>query len=121
MQCADEERSLYIYMTAKTKDQVGRAMEYLGYNRESFKFLNRDTEGAHAFLGKEINVRCEHEEYEGSVQERWSLCTSAEIKPLHEMRVMELDSMFGKSGSNGPKIPKNTKAKPVEKSSDIPF
>lgn len=127
MQCPGDERSLYLYITQNTKDMFRKAMDYLGYNKESFKYLNRDVEGAHDFLNKEINVRCEHEEYEGSVNERWNLCTSADIKPLDEMRIMELDSMFGKSGgsvkpkTNGSKKPAPARATAPKDDSEIPF
>jgi hypothetical protein len=123
MQCPTDERTLYLYITPKTKDMFERALGYLGYDRDSFRFLNRNIDGAHDFLGKEINVRCEHEDYEGSINERWSLSIPSEIKPLDDMRIMELDSMFGKSGGSKTPSRKSNGSKKSEPATadEVPF
>src|SRR5262245_27868516 len=124
LSCPSDERTLYLYITQNTKDMFRKALDYLGYDKQSFKYLNRDADGAVDFMGREINVCCDHEEHEGSINERWNLCMPAEIKQLDDMRIMELDSMFGMSGgSSTPAKPKTNGSKKQTRVSveDVPF
>jgi hypothetical protein len=123
MGCPDYERTIYRVITQNTAQYVIEDLERLGYDKSSFKFLDPAVEGAHSFEGLEIQVRCDHEEYEGTLQERWNLDRDGgplEVPPLDSKRVRQLDAMFGKSlKGNGSK--KSTPAEsPGETTETVP-
>lgn len=99
LSCPNYERSVYRAITKNTVNFLIEDLQYLGYNKASFKYLDPDEEGAHDFSNLEIRVRCDHEEYNGNVQERWNLARDggAELVPLEGSKVRELDSLFGRT------------------------
>lgn len=129
IQCPDDERSLYRYITQKTIDFFREDLEYLGYDKESFKYLNPDVSGAHDFSGKQINVRCDYEEFEGKTREKWKLVRGGvqELVPLEDKKVRELDALYGKSlkslasKSNGGSTKPETAATAPTDDDSIPF
>ena len=110
--CPNYERTIYRYLTQATHEFVVDDLEFLGYDKGSFKFLDPHVEGAHSFAGQEFNARCDHEDYQGQPKERWSFARRrgpAEIAPLESEMVRKLDAMFGKS------LSRLKKAKPAAK------
>lgn len=98
--CTQYERTIYRYITTGTKDFVIEDLEYLGYDKPSFRYLDPNVDGSHDFSNREIKVRCDHEEYQGEVKERWALDrghTLKEVEPLDSKAVRELDALFGSS------------------------
>jgi hypothetical protein len=48
-------------------------LKAIGYDKESFRFLDPEVEGAVNLFGREIEVTCTHEVYQGVERERWSI------------------------------------------------
>lgn len=92
------ERSIFRVITDNTVEYLLQDLERLGFYGQSFSQLDPETEGFHDFRGKEIEVFCKHEEYEGNSVERWSLSRggSLEIKPLPAKSRRDLDNKYGK-------------------------
>lgn len=107
--CPNYERTIFRAITKNTADWVADDLEWLGYDKPSFRFLDPDVEGAHNFMDQEIRVRCDHEEYEGVTREKWSFARQGSIEhtPLESSDVRQLDSLFGK------KLKERSKASPA--------
>lgn len=91
-----QERWVYIYLTEKAMDMALKALKALGYRKNSLRFLDPTIEGFHNFAGTEVELYCKHEEYEGEQQERWSVNTPFESKPVDASSIRKLDALFGK-------------------------
>jgi hypothetical protein len=90
----------------------------LGVEIASLAQLDLETPGAIKLVDREIDVVCEHEPYQGRVQERWSLPRPRQ-KKLDLNSIRELDDRFGHllRGSG-----QATQAPPVvPNDSDVPF
>lgn len=91
------QRSCFRVITEKTIDYVIEDLKYLGYDKPSFGPLDPSSPQHHSFKGQEIDVVCTHEDYEGNMQERWSLSRGGglNLKPVDNATMRKLDSLFG--------------------------
>src|SRR5688572_29622211 len=71
--CPQYERSIFRTITEKTVDYLIEDLKTLEYDKPSFKFLDPETEGYQDFTGKELEVFCRHETYNGKQQEKWGI------------------------------------------------
>jgi hypothetical protein len=51
---------------------VLQTLRYLGWSGESFADFE-DLDAGHSFVGLELDVRCDHDEYQGKTRERWNI------------------------------------------------
>jgi hypothetical protein len=105
------ERDIKLWLTENTKERVCEDLRRIGYVRDDFNEI--DEGPAHdAVVGTEIQVRCEHEEYEGKTWDRFYLSGgggNVERARLTPDKVKKLNALFGKtlkatakpSGGNG--------------------
>jgi hypothetical protein len=130
--CEQYERTLNMYLTEGTIEFVTRDLEKLGFQGDSFKYLDPSTPGFHDFTGVEGAFYCSHEEYEGKAREKWSLAkeggTKLEVEPLESKQVRALDNLFGKHLKGLKKAAPKSEVKQPEPvgagappSDDIPF
>ena len=90
------ERSVYIYLTEKAMEMALKALKVLGFNRNSLKYLDPEIEGHQDLTGLEVPLYCKIEQYEGEDQERWSISTPFESKPVEPSSLKRLDALFSK-------------------------
>lgn len=93
------ERTLYMYITEGTAERLCEDLQRIGFDKDSFKFLNPANENFHNFCGVEFEAYCKHEEYEGKTNEKWSIAfdrNAATAEPLEDKEVRKLDNLFGK-------------------------
>jgi hypothetical protein len=138
LECPQGERSIYMYITAKTADFVAKNLQDLGYDRTSWADLNPDNPGHFDFTGVQFAASCTHEEYEGELKERWGLARTGmfDNTPLEAKEVRQLDALFGKALKGGsapkqqalsekdaeqPEIAINEEGEPISVNDDIPF
>lgn len=98
--CQGYERSVFRVVTPKTIDWILDDLDALGFEGSSFAELEPGTPGFQDLTGKEVELSCDHETYEGTVREKWSIFSgegSLNIKPLEARDVRKLDAMFGKA------------------------
>jgi hypothetical protein len=96
---AEYERTLYLYLTEKTKDFTLEKLKVLGFNKSSLKFLSPDVSGYVNFVGNVVPLYCKHEEYNGKMREKWSISTPREEKPIEPIKsqdLSKLDALFGR-------------------------
>lgn len=94
------ERSVFLYLTEKAMEIALDALKTLGFNKASLKFLDPNNVGFCDFTGKEVELYCKHEEYEGDERERWSINSPREAKvskPVDSADLRKLDALFGKA------------------------
>lgn len=91
-----EERWVYLHLTEKAMDMALKSLKALGYKRSSLKYLDPNTDGFQDLAGTEVELYCKHEEYEGDMNERWSVSTPRDTKPVDASSIRKLDALFGK-------------------------
>lgn len=94
------ERTFYRVITDKTVEYVVEDLKALGYQHQSFRFLDPKTPGFQDFSGKVLEMYCKHEpDDKGNVREKWMIARSSSgisDKPLEPKKLRELDNLFGK-------------------------
>ena len=92
------ERTIFRPITDKTLDWVLDDLAALGWQGNKWSELDPQTQNYHSFVGQEIKVKCLHEEYEGTMQERWQLFSEArEVVPVAPDKLRRLDDAFGRA------------------------
>ncbi|ANS03325.1 hypothetical protein [uncultured Mediterranean phage uvDeep-CGR2-KM19-C37] len=95
--CPSGERRMYRAITDKTIKYFMDDLRSLGFIGDSFRQLDPKFSGHFSFLGKELEVECEHEMYEGKQKERWQLrFGAAPLDSLADDKVRNLDALFAK-------------------------
>jgi hypothetical protein len=79
----------------------------IGYDRDGLKYLDPEAQGAVDLFGREIDVVCDHEEYNGEERERWSIYHEPRRKRVDANTLADLDAKFGDQLKRhlGPKQP----------------
>ncbi len=118
--CPQYERTIRQYLANDTGVNILRGqLKALGVQVTSFSQLDPDTQGHVSLVGREIEVVCDIEAYQGRPQERWGLQRSR--NKLAPDAVRALDDKFGHllRDGNGQAAP----APPVTaaNNSDTPF
>lgn len=129
--CPKNERRMFLTITEKTGEYVIKDLKVLGYQKQSFAFLNPDRDGYHDFTGREFEARCEPNEYEGKTTERWRVVGEQyKPEPPDPKEIKKLDNLFGKQLKEAFPVEKPQRASgpPATeaelagaKSDDIPF
>ena len=102
----DYEREVKLWLTDATAERTCEDLRRIGFVGNAFDDIDS---GPHhdALVGKEIQVRCEHEEYEGKTFEKFYLSTSGGMiarAPLDNNGVRKLNALFGKVLKSKPAV-----------------
>ena len=94
------ERSFYRTINEKTAEFAIQDLRALGYDRPSFSDLDPDS--GFSFEGTEVEMFCNHEEYNGEPRERWGVVRQIgggeiEGKRVEKKALRALDNLFGKA------------------------
>jgi hypothetical protein len=99
-QTTQYERTMYRAITEKTIEYVKEDLQAIGFNRESFKYLDPNQNDFQDFTGAELTMYCSHEnDQNGDMRERWGIDRGArglKVDPLEPKGMRELDALFGK-------------------------
>jgi hypothetical protein len=133
-QVEERQRTAFLTITEKTIDRIAQQLQALGYDRESFRFLDPRQPGYFDLTNTEADFVCNHEEYQGKNREKWQVRTPyesgpLEVKPIESKKLREIDNLFGKhlkaaakQGSGAPKPTAQQSAAPaVITDDDVPF
>lgn len=105
----NHDRTLFRSITPKTVEWACQDLKRLGFTGESFADLDLNSSASCDLRGNEAAFSCVHEEYDGTLREKWQVASDGmTVKPLESAEVRKLDAMFGKylKKSNGtPKQP----------------
>jgi hypothetical protein len=120
--CPAETRTYTKAITEKTIDWVIADLKAIGYDRDGFRYLDPEVPGAVNLFGREIDLDCDHEVYDGKARERWSIHRERTREKVGRDELARLDAEFGeklKRAFGGAK-PAVTTA-PVPDADDTPF
>lgn len=126
LRCPVFERTAFMTITEGTaefvSDHVRKLSEAKGIDipLTSWAQLNPDSpKFTHDFTGAELGFYCKHAEYQGKVNEKWSVAKGTgggsrpEVDAIDDKAMRNLDALFGKHLSGGASSAK-TKAKPSD-------
>lgn len=104
----NSQRTVYLYLSEAALEMSVDVLAFLGYDKDSLKFLNPEVNGFFNFAGKEADLWCKVEEYQGGTKEKWSVSMPRQpVTPIEEKELRRLDSLFGKAikARRGPGVP----------------
>jgi hypothetical protein len=93
--CESTTRTYEKAITDRTIGWVIADLRSIGYDRPALNQFDPEAEGAADLFGREIDLDCKHEIYEGSVRERWSIFRELKRKKLATEALNQLDALFG--------------------------
>jgi hypothetical protein len=123
---APGERTVFRTITEKTADWVVEDLQRLGYERDKFDMLDPNHSQAHNFKDLEIEIKCDHETYQGKTREKWNFAWGGglEFTPLETKEIGKLNALFGKklrpSGYKMPDGKASTKGSTKTATKDAP-
>jgi hypothetical protein len=92
--CPGEKRTYIKAITPKTIDWVLADLKAIGYDRVAFRYLDPEVPDAVNLFGREVDVDCDHEVYEGKTRERWSIHREPSRKKLGRDELAALDAQY---------------------------
>ena len=98
IRCNPGQRSVFMVFTEKTMDFALENLKAIGFNKSSFSFLDPNRQGYHDFIGQQIEFWCAHKEYEGNLNEKWSISNGGgglNLKPVEPAAIRKLDALYG--------------------------
>ncbi len=115
-QVESSERTVYLYLSEKALPMATEVIAFLGYDKDSLKFLDPAQQGFFNFAGQRCDLWCKVEDYQGDSKEKWSVSMPRKpVTPIDDKELRRLDSMFGKAirAQRGPGVPAATPAAPA--------
>ena len=84
------------YFTEKAAPISIRKLKSLGFalTQPRFELLDQNTPGFVDMIGQQVQMECQHEQYEGKTQVRWDTVYGGP-KPPDENDLMNLNALFG--------------------------
>ena len=95
MPCQAATRTYYKAITPKTIGWLLADLKAIGYDRPGLEYLDPEAPGAADLFGREIDVVCEHETYEGQTRERWSIHRERTREKIGREGLARLDAQYG--------------------------
>jgi hypothetical protein len=92
--CPAETRTYSKAITPKTIDWVLADLQAIGYDRDGFRYLDPEVPGAATLFGREIDLDCTHEVYDGKSYERWSIHRERTREKLGRDELSKLDARY---------------------------
>jgi hypothetical protein len=88
-------------------------LKFLGYDKPSFRYLDPEVEGAVDWFGKEVDVTCEIESWNGNSREQWSILRGqprqkADAESLARLDARCADKLKKAFGASQPAAPLTT-------------
>jgi hypothetical protein len=93
--CPTETRTYTKAITPKTIDWLIADLKAIGYDKGGFGYLDPEVPGAVDLFGREIDLACDHEPFEGKVYEKWSIHREPTRKKLGRDELSRLDAEYG--------------------------
>jgi len=119
-------RTIYMALTERTVEFVGHTLRALGFRGQSFGPLDPAHPEHQSFFGKNVELSCEHESYNGGApREKWRINDrkSLNITPLRAEEISSLDRQFASKLSHDNTAPASSgfAAQTEISDDDIPF
>jgi hypothetical protein len=95
LDCPLESRSYYKSISPKTIDWLLSDLKAIGYDRPGLEYLDPEVPGAADLFGREIDVVCDQENYDGRTRERWSIHRERTREKIGREGLARLDAQYG--------------------------
>lgn len=98
------ERTAYLFLSEAAAPRTIEVLKELGYDRDSFRYLDKGVTGAQDLGGVQFVGFCVHDAYNGNEKEKWGIATEGgglEVKPMEAKKIRDLDALFGKHLKGG--------------------
>jgi hypothetical protein len=92
--CPAETREYRKAITDKTIDWLLSDLKAAGYDRPSLSGSDPEAPGAVDLFGREIDVVCDHETYDGAPRERWSIHREPRRQRVARDELTRLDALY---------------------------
>lgn len=92
----DATRDLTLYLTENSVEGAVRDLRKIGFDGKAFSALDPSTPNYFKLEGREIELECKHEVFEGRTQERWQVPLPPRHSELKADDRKGLDKLFGK-------------------------
>lgn len=96
------ERTVYFYLSEKAMENTVENLTHLGFTGKSLSQLDLDHKEKISFVGNQVDLYCQHEEYKGDWNEKWNLSRILEVQKIEPKKLRQLDALFGKSLKTAP-------------------
>jgi hypothetical protein len=106
------DRTVYFYLSEKSMENTVENLKALGFNGSSLAQLDPDHAKAVSFIGNQVDLYCQHEEYNGDWKEKWNLSRVLAVQTIEPKKLRQLDALFGKSLKAVPATSSPTAAAP---------
>jgi len=93
--CPAASRTYYKAITPKTIGWLLADLKAIGYDKPGLEYLDPEVPGAADLFGREVDLVCEHETYDGQVRERWSIHRERTREKIGREGLARLDALYG--------------------------
>jgi len=116
-------RETKLWITDGTFERTLQKLRSLGFEGSSFKELNPESSNHHSFVDVEVDMVCQHEDYNGKAIERWELPGLSRTTMANDASVIVgLDAKYGKKlKDSATKSAHSKSATRQEATDDVPF
>jgi hypothetical protein len=93
-ECPAESREYLKAITEKTIGWLLADLQAVGYDRAGLAAFDPEAPGAVDLFGREVDVVCDHEAYEGVTRERWSIHREPRRQRVGRDELARLDAVY---------------------------
>jgi hypothetical protein len=116
------ERTIFRTINDNTIDWIVQDFDTLGWYGQHWRDFDEGSSAFVSIVGSEHVFRCDHDTYEGTTREKWSVAGDGlVVKPLDDSQAKQLEALFGrhlqvrkKPVANTPVTPKPAPVVPVK-------
>ncbi len=94
---AEFERTIFRTINDNTIDWLMQDLDTLGWYGQHWRDFDEGSSAFVSIVGTEHVFRCDHDEYEGTIREKWSVAGDGlVVKPLADDKAKQLEALFGR-------------------------
>ena len=94
---AEFERTIFRTINDNTIDWIMQDLDTLGWYGQHWRDFDESSSAFVSMVGSEHVFRCDHDTYEGTTREKWSVAGDGMVvKPLADDKAKQLEVLFGR-------------------------
>ena len=94
---AEFERTTFRTINDNTIDWIMQDLDTLGWYGQHWRDFDEGSSAFVSIVGSEHVFRCDHDTYEGTTREKWSVAGDGMVvKPLDDNKAKQLEALFGR-------------------------
>lgn len=92
--CSPESRTYFKSISPRTIDWLLADLKTIGFDKPGLEYLDPEAPDAADLFGREIDIVCQHETYDGRDRERWSIHRERTREKINRQSLARLDAQF---------------------------